>query len=117
MEVYAKELGVSICLFNYRGVGQSDGLPWAFADLVSLPFLVVLLLPFLAFTAFLARRLRQEAGGQRGGKRAAGGSAGRDSERSAGAAAATSTNPPATTTRHSAFGSSLPLRPPDWPDR
>ena len=35
MEQYAQDLGVSVCVFNYRGVGRSSGLAWAFEDLVT----------------------------------------------------------------------------------
>ncbi len=34
MEHYALALGVSICAFNYRGVGRSTGLAWTFDELV-----------------------------------------------------------------------------------
>ena len=34
MEEYAQHLGVSVVAFNYRGVGRSTGLAWAFDDLV-----------------------------------------------------------------------------------
>jgi pimeloyl-ACP methyl ester carboxylesterase len=34
LEIYAKELGVSVCGMNYRGVGRSEGLPWSFDELV-----------------------------------------------------------------------------------
>lgn len=35
MEEYAQHLGVSVCAFNYRGVGRSSGLAWTFGDLVT----------------------------------------------------------------------------------
>eukprot|EP01044_Picomonas_judraskeda_P011989 COSAG03_NODE_1680_length_3653_cov_5.604108_3_plen_461_part_00 len=35
MEEYAQDLGVSVCAFNYRGVGRSSGLAWKFEDLVT----------------------------------------------------------------------------------
>jgi hypothetical protein len=35
MEEYAQDLGISVCAFNYRGVGRSSGVAWAFEDLVT----------------------------------------------------------------------------------
>ena len=35
LEQYGRDLGVSVCGFNYRGVGRSTGVPWRFEDLVA----------------------------------------------------------------------------------